>query len=483
MYRILLIEDEKVELDTLRNYVNWKGCGIDQVYTARGARSALECVNSVEPDIIISDIQMPGMSGIELARLIHEEGHECKIVFLTGYDRFEYAKEAISLHAEGFLLKPFQVEEVEEVVRNLVLKIDNERHEKRMNKMAVERIIDQACRGTLVDPEGAALMYFRQPASKIRFQLLGVKGLSEEERYQLQDLPEVSHTLWMDPFLMVIYPTNIAASNMPGRIQKLFPETGMQIVCCMGPVTLTSLYASVHRIFTCKEDLFYSEPSRVMMDTEHVSRAAYTNRVDGLSQKADLLEAMMSGDEQEAVRLCGFCIGQFGDMEQEACCQNTFSLFLYLHNAMEQKGDMDDQASLPNILHAESFAEMQQSLLTYVAQCCDFSRTIRDNRQSYYVKKFVSLHYMEPCTVEEMADEVHLSPNYLRKKFKEETGMTILEYLTEERMRKACELLRDPAYKVKDVAVAVGYENISYFTQLFAKKFGVTPNEYRKVHS
>ena len=90
MYRVLLVEDEEIELETLRDYIDWKKNGISRVFTARNGRRALECLEENMADIVITDIQMPGMSGIELAETSVRRGYPCKIVFLTGYDDFSY---------------------------------------------------------------------------------------------------------------------------------------------------------------------------------------------------------------------------------------------------------------------------------------------------------------------------------------------------------------------------------------------------------
>lgn len=147
MYSILLVEDEIFELETLKNYVDWDKIGIDRVYTARGSRSALACVAEHEPDILLSDIQMPGMSGIELAKLIREEGYTCKIVFLTGYDKFEYAKAAIQVHAEDYLLKPFQIEEVERLMLQIVDKIRQERQVECATEAMLGKAFEDLCLG------------------------------------------------------------------------------------------------------------------------------------------------------------------------------------------------------------------------------------------------------------------------------------------------------------------------------------------------
>ena len=483
MFSVLLVEDEKMELETLQNYVNWESCGIDRVYTARGAKSALECIHANEPDIMITDIQMPGMSGIELAKQAVEEGYNCKVVFLTGYDRFDYAKDAISLHAEGYLLKPFQVQEVEAMVKDLVSKLEGEQKENRVKKLAADRVIDQACHGTLADPQEAAMNYFHLPAEQPAFWILAIFGLDEKQRMQVREYWHMAHGLWMEPFLLLIFAKEIQAADLSKQIMEYFPKTKLQFVYAQKPASLIGLREAALQIHACREDLFYEAAGKIMKDSDRKVRKVYANRVDSMGEKGDLVQAILTGDTAEACLQLDACLQQLTDLQQEACCQNAFSLFLYLHNTMEKKGDMDDQANIPNLLHAENFETLRSNFRSYVIQCCDFCRMISETRLSYYVKRYVSVHYMEPCTVEEMAAGINLSPNYLRKKFKEETEMTILEYVTEERMNRAGEMLKDPGRKVKEIAVAVGYENISYFTQLFSRKYGVTPNEYRKIHS
>ena len=118
MYRVLLVEDEEIELETLRDYIDWKKNGISRVFTARNGRRALECLEENMADIVITDIQMPGMSGIELAETIVRRGYPCKIVFLTGYDDFSYIHSAFQVNAVDYLLKPFTIEEVEACLKN-----------------------------------------------------------------------------------------------------------------------------------------------------------------------------------------------------------------------------------------------------------------------------------------------------------------------------------------------------------------------------
>lgn len=107
MYSVLLVEDEKIELETLRDYIDWDKISVDKVYTARNGRSVLECIVQNEPDIMIADIQMPIMTRTELAKRVRKEGYKTKIIFLTGYDDFGYVKQAFQVEAAAdYILKP-----------------------------------------------------------------------------------------------------------------------------------------------------------------------------------------------------------------------------------------------------------------------------------------------------------------------------------------------------------------------------------------
>ena len=132
------------------------------------------------------------------------------------------------------------------------------------------------------------------------------------------------------------------------------------------------------------------------------------------------------------------------------------------------------------LLHSHTHLELEAVFTEYVRSCCQVYKTGADRHLVNWVTRYIEDHYAEPCSAEEIAVGVNLSPNYVRKRFKASTGQTILEYLTEARLNKAAELLRTSTMKVKEVSIHVGYENIPYFTHLFSKKFGVTPNEYKK---
>ena len=125
MYRVLLVEDEEIELETLRDYIDWKKNGISRVFTARNGRRALECLEENMADIVITDIQMPGMDGMETAKILRQKNEKMVLIFVTAVE--EYVFQAFDVAAFHYLVKPFSDEKFEEVVaavEKVIKKVD-----------------------------------------------------------------------------------------------------------------------------------------------------------------------------------------------------------------------------------------------------------------------------------------------------------------------------------------------------------------------
>ena len=149
MYSLLLVDDERLELETLRDYIAWDELGFDRVYTARGGRDGYDKALRLKPDVMITDIHMPVMNGIELAKQLYADGCTTKVIFLTGYDEFEYAKAALQVEAVDYILKPFSFEKIRkaaERVRELL-------HKEELLKMSV-RVYGKKLLCRVIDKDG-----------------------------------------------------------------------------------------------------------------------------------------------------------------------------------------------------------------------------------------------------------------------------------------------------------------------------------------
>ena len=149
MYSLLLVDDERLELETLRDYIAWEKLGFDRVYTAISGRDAYDKVLRLKPDVMITDIHMPVMNGIELARQMYADGCTTKVVFLTGYDEFEYAKAALQVEAVDYILKPFSFDKI----RTAMDRVKELLHKEELLKKSV-RVYGKRLLCKVIDNEG-----------------------------------------------------------------------------------------------------------------------------------------------------------------------------------------------------------------------------------------------------------------------------------------------------------------------------------------
>lgn len=491
MVSILLVEDERLELETLRDYIDWRKLGIKKVYTARGGRSALECIVEHEPDIMITDIQMPGMSGVELARIVREEGYKCKIVFLTGYDDFEYIKSAFQVQAEDYILKPFQVAEVEALVFRIMRKLEKEKIADESVRIAAGQILELACMRQDINFEEKARKYFFVEASEKTFGILGVYGGNKEQLRKISQMPEILHIFMIEEVLLTIVSGHLSMYDVADRIIRK-TQNHTSVAWVKENVSLLELNNHTNNLLKLQDTMFYKKPGMLFCtDQLEVRENTQMDRQVLYEKRKALRKEILAGNETGAIQHLRSCIDIFSKLGRDGCRKETYGLYININSKLVQEDkylmDMMDRREKKQeltILDSYFLTDLLERIEEYVKELCDFYIRRQDDQNYYvtnWVKNYVNHNYSGICSVEEMAKGINLSPNYLRNLFKMSTGKTILEYITDYRLEKACELLRDKTVKIKDVSMMIGYENVSYFSQIFVKRYGVTPNEYKKM--
>ncbi len=497
MYSVLLVEDEKIELDTLRDYINWDRVLVDKVYTARNGRSALECIVQNEPDIMITDIQMPIMTGIELAKRVREEGYKTKIIFLTGYDDFEYIKEAFRVQATDYILKPFMTEEVEKLLLKIEKQIDIEQTAEVSVGVAAKQFIEQLCRGDIKEEEAqrSSRHYFERSLNEVTYGILAVYGVLEEELIQKtgENLKEIYHSFLIGDVLVVILQNHLYFWDGAKRIRSLL-QGNYSIACFKEKISLNQLRECTEQLIELKEKVFFKEKGEILDTGINVGNSAYSQVFDTAKSqlnKGEVYRALKSGEKSYAEGKLQELFKDFTKLKKEGCIREAYGFYYELKSNLvagdptlcawmaEREEDWEQR-----ILKGRYWEDILKALLSYCNHIIAFYARQQEDPNYHIIariKDYLEQHYFGVCSVEEMAEAVHLSPNYLRSLFKESMGQTILEYVTDYRLIKACELLKDKTLRVKEVGRMVGYENESYFGTVFSKKYGVTPNEYRKM--
>jgi two-component system response regulator YesN len=496
MYSVLLVEDEKIELDTLRDYINWDKISVDKVYTARNGRSAYECIIQNEPDIMITDIQMPIMTGTELAKRVREEGYKTKIIFLTGYDDFEYVKEAFRVQATDYILKPFMTEELEKLLLKVEKQIDDESKTEESIGVAAKQMIEQMCRGNIneKDAESLSMYYFERSMEQVAYGLLAVYCVTEEEllHKDIEKLNEVYHSFLLGDVLVVVLYSHLYFLDGAKRIKSIL-EGNYSIVYFKDKIPLAQLKDRTEQLLNWKERIFFERKGEIF-DADITGLKEYRQRMipkKAIESKENLYKAIKNGETDAVEAILKEMLERFTIIEKEECIRQLYAFCYELKNHfvsgdpqlttwMTEKEEDWEQ----NILKGRYWEDILNKLVSYCTNITSFFLKQQENPNYHIVvqiKDYLEHNYSETCSVEEMAEKVHLSPNYLRSIFKDSVGQTILEYVTEYRLLKACELLKNKTLRVKEVGRLVGYDNESYFGSVFAKKYGVSPNEYRKM--
>lgn len=505
-YRLLLVDDEALELDALKNYVDWEAMGLELAGTARNGKIAWEKILTKEPDIVITDIQMPVMDGITLAKKIFNLNRQIKILFLTGYDDIEYLKAAIKVSAVDYIQKPFSDEAIKAAVEKACKELQQNQLMQHSVREGRNALIKKICVAQ-AEPE------VRQEWLE---KLVQLNAFEQDGEYygmmQIYGVPQGNLALSLENKL-----SEIISVWQEGRrltvVIKGYVNTGDSAKRMLGLLEqLTDMvYNGVFyeqrimgrelpRVFqileSYEERMFYSEAGALQpvaaADVHGQWIQEDFDREWGNSFQKKLMESIMSGDQDAVAENADMLFAILTENRAgRSVAMKCLDKLLYEVEGMcaiernrEEMGHLMHQ-TMEQMEHCLNMGQIQEIIMGYFRAMTAYNAADVPDTTDYVVQKvkeYIHRNYAEQITSAALAEEIHLSQNYIRSIFKEGTGKTILEYLTEYRFEKATELLRMPWAKVKEVSVAVGYDNVPYFCTLFTRNYGMTPGEYHKKY-
>lgn len=521
MHTILLVDDERLELDTLRNFVPWPEMGFEIVGTAKNGKEALSKIGELLPDVVITDVKMPIMDGIEFAAIARGLLPHIKIVFLSGHDDFLYVKSALQVEALGYLLKPLDMGELRSLMEKVKLRCAEERRVKLSSRaLAIQYIKD------LLNEKNE----FVQKSKADEILSLNLEPLSSETGKFVFSLVTIDEYASLSRHVL---DGPSAVVRIENEIERLAIGHGALIV---------SLNERQHLVISAKEPIddvlpwyrelgslsqwvtlcSHTDPAKlerlsdifrglIDMRNRHVflygaghfivsdDLAGQAPRTESVSAERETVPSIDSlhadirqGKPQEAAAWIrdyfSFLIEGAGtsiENIEQACLElldRIYGVHVIAHPGVKEKTE-DKAALISRLSVIESVPYMEQTIRKTVLKLIESIAEQETDKHAVTVrqlKKLISEQYSHPLTIEYLAERVFMSPNYLRTIFKENTGSTVLEYVTEVRMEHASDMLRNGALKIHEISAKVGYENPSHFCAIFLKKKGLTPNQYRK---
>ncbi len=526
LYTVLMVDDEEEVVEIISRTMNWEEMGFKVCGRGRNGVEALELTRQLQPDIIMTDIKMPYMDGLELARQAKREYPDVRIIVFSGFDDFEFAREAIALGAEEYLLKPVDSVQIRRVFERLKIKLDEER-EKRNSTARLEE-------------------YYRNslPLLKENFFMSLAEGSMPEENLQ-EYLRDYEIELKGPYFVVSVIHTGTSSlpENMSARLMKISVRQlaeewmgnreGNNFFSYKGNVVVISQLGSPDEIAA-----YTDECDRFCRLAMHSCRAVVTVGIGRVVGNIHDISASYDG-AREAVSYrvlygCGLAINiseidpreKFEDFGEEERLQRIFKQ-IKMGEEEGLKSSIDDYIEAINkahiglgglrvllmelvssiyrfcgnneidlekinpggkdiyagLLRMESTQELRKWLGSISFKMREVIRQERVNKTRSFVsraREFVSDNFADSdLTVDMVCSKLAVSAAYFSTVFKKETGKTFIAYLTEYRMKEAVRLLIEQNEKTYVIARKVGYTDANYFSYVFKKQFGMSPTRYR----
>jgi two-component system response regulator YesN len=519
MLKMLIVEDERWEREGLLDFLDWKEMGIEIAGAACDGIEGLEMALAIQPDIIVTDISMPGMNGIEMSKRIREQLPLVRIVVLTGYDDFGYAREAIHFRADDYVLKPVE----EEDMRRTLLKTVQECEKEQQIRSAQDHlhIQLQAHERIAVDNLLSDLLMGRPKPELLKHAWNEFSVSSQVEAYvvcvwrakhacTLEQINQVLNRSCMVQFgesfdgetaIIVPLQAGEAGSRIAEVLWQAAPET-CRSEWLIGVGGDVSTLVQVHESYKQAQEAIHfgiflggSGSGIVSYREEEQAKRNFTVHAPGFMKKwqdisKQIRFRVLSFDEKGMNELLDELFQEIVSHRGagKAYIGTLFnSMISELSHLVDSKNE--DIAMLENdqphdLLVCENLQDMRVYVQGFLISLMSRLSVKRTHKDEYVIEKVIELvetnYRSSEISLTMIAGEVFLSPNHLGMIFKKAMGKTLHGYLMEYRMNKAEELLRTTTHKVSWVAKEVGIPGTSYFCTLFKQSHGMTPREYQE---
>jgi len=531
MLKLIIADDESKVRKGLMNVIPWQDYGIQVVGDADNGARALELCLELDPDILFTDIRMPIMDGLQTAQKLKEVGARTKIILISGIEDFAFAKTALSLNVTNYILKPVKIEELKQVISETVETIQLEKFQenniqkiklqlqenlpivkkdffhnliggKFMNKHELEEKLTFLEIPLLVDKAALAAVYqvddydqTKWANSEVERQLLRFSIMNIMDEIIQSHHSGVFFSPGQNEFVVIFNEETIRDNKYEGICEEILSciNKYLNVMCSVGVGSLASCLNKVNLSYsdalTALQYKFYSGSNSILniadLNKMLVSDDAVNPGYNDLYQTAnELMSVIRLGDIASTKRIVDNLFELFNtekkhavEYVQSVCVEY---LFIALRSAYESGDDFSEiglnQKDIIERINAigsiRSLKNDMNDILLRMAQY--YAGKYNSNKSSTVnkIQDIVKRRYGEDLSLVKIAEEVHFTPSYISQIFKQETGTTLIEFITKTRVDKARELLRNTDYLVSEIATMVGFENPHYFSSVFKKICG-----------
>lgn len=536
MFTAIIADDENKVAQLIKKLVSWDELGMDLIAITHNGSEALELIRKYQPDVVITDIRMPEIDGLELIRQVKELKLGTKFVVISGYRYFEYAHSALKYGVEDYLIKPINKDELNQVLRKITKEklndmrnhsnqvlIQDQLHKSRnaLHRELVEKLITNKLENNDIQVVNNlySLNFEGGLFQAITF-ILDYKNLDERDYLQdnlvMEKLANLIHqalnpyindslvATWNEQILCCVMNFQKEQSNkINDEFSSLFSTIENYVYgfnnyeITMGIGSVENLFSNInHSLNSALTGLQY----RIVVGTRRKINADHYNYY--LSKSGSTLIKKFNNSLNQiiksfdTIKFCSLIDQAFDEMIEEPMANPSdyYNLAMQLvdsffnliqmesnENFVQSKNEM--VKTITGIFSVQTLVQQLKERLTIILKNYEEIQLNKDLKPIREAKQYIDENYANKIVLEDIANIVNLNPVYFSVIFKKETGENFIDYLCKVRIEAAKDLLRNEKDKIAVISEKVGYKDAKYFSKIFTKTVGIKPAQYRKLYS
>ena len=512
MYRVIIVDDEPVIRRGLRETIEWDALGLEVAGEAADGQEALKLIREIRPEILITDIRMPEMDGLELIREVKKLDFNVKITILSGYSDYDYLKAAIRLGVDNYLLKPIDNDELISNLKNAVSEIEKEAATSLQIRQGTVLLRSNTLRrlvtGNISSEELKEKAEFLHIPLDAERYLCAVCSINRQIPAELREsffrdiIAEKSsgrQMAFMDGdgnlALLLIFDEAADRQEIQRELEELTERAAQErkIPLMIGAGRPAEKTGEIRASYeSAKEALEYGAflKNGGVIWYDEVPETPRTEQIPDRIDYDRMKELIRRGEEQE---LKEYLSGELNAMTAEAGVSHHRVRNLIMHiavrmtdcfrtiygsmNAFREPADFD----FARLFTLRSYEEMRAWLFQLCEELFAANQALLGRSTSIVglAVDYIMEHYREGVTLRQVAADCHVNTSYLGQIFRKETGSAFTDYVNALRIQEATRLLGDPTLKVYEIAEQVGFTDYHYFLKIFRKVTGKSPTELR----
>lgn len=514
MRQVLVVDDEPAHRKGIIEILN-KIHPEYLVLEAKDGQLAEAIMNSVNIDIVLTDIKMPNKDGLQFLEELRAKNDKTKVIIISGYGEFGYAQKAMSFGAFDFLLKPVDIDELNSVLdkaeKSFQKELESEQMKNEFNKVKlhyVDYLLNKLLRGSLTEDEEYEIKdvfqgfrsgfvfvirtntYFEQKHFDIKY---AVRQIFDTAAHVITFEEQQGETILIN-FVFLEESGGFADCRKKiTEIQNYFKEELNDNIYMGVSAFHNELNQNLREAYlqskTALNYTFYSKDRIMDYDDIKTDETAVVKILSG--KEADIINIVEYGEEKNIQAQLSelFNVFETAKNPNPNRLKEIFVLIsMRILLSLKKKYTITEYEELMEkysrvITQSQSLWELESNIQNMYRTLNLISRKNEDNSNNSIIMKsmeYIEKYYMEEISMERIAQKFYFSPSYFSIFFKNKTGVSFSQYLTELRVKNACRLLIDTNDKVNDICVKIGYNDPGYFGKVFKRKIGCSPEEYRK---